>query len=311
MSTAARPEAPTAPAVFCRGLTKYYGPTRGIEDLDLEIPRGEVFGFLGPNGAGKTTTLRLLLDLIRPTRGEARILGRDCRADSPGCRRDVGYQPGEFSLYENLTGAQMMTYLSRLRGDVDPRAVRDDAERLGAVLDRPIGALSHGNKQKLALLQAFAPRPELLILDEPTNGLDPLVRQVFHEMVREVRDAGRTVFLSSHDLSEVEKTCDRIATVRDGRLVAVEVMAELKARALRLVRLDCALAPDARAFAGLDGVDGVEVDGGRLHCRVQGPLGPLLAAAAPYEVIDVFSRKPDLEEFFLAQYGREVRDRAE
>jgi len=299
------------PAILCRGLTKYYGPTRGIEDLDLEVKRGEVFGFLGPNGAGKTTTIRLLLDLIRPTRGEASILGRDCRAESPDVRRAVGYQPGEFNLYETLTGAQLTSYLASLRGDVDTVTMRAHADRLGAILDRPIGNLSHGNKQKLALLQAFAPQPDLLILDEPTNGLDPLVRQVFHEMVRDVRNDGRTVFLSSHDLSEVEKTCDRIATVKDGQLVAIEDVAELQARSLRLVRLDCAREPSVDVFTTLDGVDRIEVEGHSLHCRVRGPLGPVLAAAAPFEVIDVISRKPSLEEFFLTLYGREVSDHVE
>ncbi len=298
-------------AILCRGLTKFYGRTRGIEALDLEVRRGEVFGYLGPNGAGKTTTIRLLLDLIRPTSGEASILGRDCRAESPGARQAVGYQPGEFNLYENLTGAQLMTYIASLRSDVDTATLRAYANRLGVILDRPIGTLSHGNKQKLALLQAFAPRPELLILDEPTNGLDPLVRQVFHEMVREVRDEGRTVFLSSHDLSEVEKTCDRIATVKDGRLVAIEDVAELRARSLRLVRLDCAHEPSAEPFAPLEGVDRIEIAGRSLHCRVRGPLGPVLNAAAPFEVIDVISRKPSLEEFFLSLYGREVADHVE
>ncbi|MBC8425397.1 ABC transporter ATP-binding protein [bacterium] len=298
-------------AILCRGLTKFYGATRGIEDLDLEVERGEIFGFLGPNGAGKTTTIRLLLDLIRPTRGAASILGRDCRTESPNARRRVGYQPGEFNLYESLTGAQLMTYLASLRGDVDTATMQAHADRLGAILDRPIGTLSHGNKQKLALLQAFAPQPELLILDEPTSGLDPLVRQVFHEMVSEVRNDGRTVFLSSHDLSEVEKTCDRIATVKAGRLVAIENVAELRARSLRLVRLDCARVPSVDAFAALDGVDRIEVDGHSLHCRVRGPLGPVLNAAASCEVIDVISRKPSLEEFFLTLYGREVNEHAE
>jgi ABC-2 type transport system ATP-binding protein len=298
-------------AIVCRDLTKFYGPTRGIEGLDLVVERGEVFGFLGPNGAGKTTTIRLLLDLIRPTRGGASILGRDCRRESLATRRAVGYLPGEYNLYESLTGTQLLAYLASLRGGGDAAATRTLAERLDVVLDRPIGALSHGNKQKLALLQAFAPWPELLILDEPTSGLDPLVRQVFHELVRETCAVGRTVFLSSHDLSEVEKTCDRIASVREGFLIDVEDMAELRERSLRLVRLDCANVPAAAAFAGLPGVDEVAVDGRRLSCRVRGPLGPLLAAAAPFEVVDVVSRKPTLEEFFLSLYGREVDRRAE
>ncbi len=290
------------PAITCTDLTKFYGPVRGIEGLNLDVKRGEVFGFLGPNGAGKTTTIRLLLDLIRSTRGHASILGHHCRQESLEARRSVGYLPGEFNLYEDLTGRRLLKYLFALRGDVHPALVENLAVRLNAPLDRRLSTLSHGNKQKIALILAFAPDPEVLILDEPTNGLDPLVRHVFQEMLGEARARGRTVFLSSHDMAEVEKACDRIASVRLGRLIAVESVAELQRRAHRLVELVLGQEPQVATFAKLDGVDELHVEGHLLRCRVHGPLGPLLEAASPYEVIDVISRKPGLEEFFLAQY---------
>ena len=292
------------PAIACNNLTKYYGRICGIENLELEVSKGEVFGFLGPNGAGKTTTLRLLLDLIRPTRGTARILGRHCQGDGLAVRRMVGYLPGEFNLYERLTGKQLLNYLGALRGGNDTGFVQTLADRLGAQLDRTIGSLSHGNKQKLALLQALAPRPEVLILDEPTSGLDPLVRQVFHQLIAEARAEGRTVFLSSHDLAEVEKTCDRIGSVREGRLIAIESVASLRSAELRIVRLKCAREPDPEPFMRLPGIDGLEITGRNLECRVRGQLGSLLAAAMPFEVLDILSREPTLEEFFLALYGR-------
>lgn len=291
-----------APAITCTNLTKFYGSVRGIEGLNLEVKRGEVFGFLGPNGAGKTTTIRLLLDLIRPTRGSASILGHHCQQESLVTRRSVGYLPGEFNLYEDLTGRQLLQYLFALRGGVDPILVGNLATRLNAHLDRRLSTLSQGNKQKIALILAFAPDPEVLILDEPTNGLDPLVRHVFQEMLSEAKARGGTVFLSSHNMAEVEKTCDRIASVRAGRLIAVESVAELQNRAHRLVELVLGREPQVATFAKLDGVDELHVEGHCLRCRVHGPLGPLLEAAAPYEVIDVVSRKPGLEEFFLAQY---------
>lgn len=301
----------TESAIASQGLTKFYGQVRGIENLDLRIEQGEVFGLLGPNGAGKTTTIRLLLDLIRPTRGHVTVLGRDCHRESLAVRRLIGYLPGEFNLYENLTGRELLTYLGSFRGGFDFTFVDTLVERLGATYDRQISTLSHGNKQKLALIQAFAPQPEVLILDEPTNGLDPLVRQVFHELVREARSQGRTVVLSSHDLTEVEKTCDRIASVRDGRLIAVESVAALRESAMRIVYLECAKTLSPNLFDSLPSVDQVQINGCQLHCRVRGPLGPLLAAAARFEILDVLSREPHLEEFFLALYGKQGKNHAQ
>jgi ABC-2 type transport system ATP-binding protein len=297
------------PAIETRDLTKFYGRQRGIEALDLSVNPGEVLGFLGPNGAGKTTTIRLLLDLIRPTRGKALVFGCDCRREGIAVRRQVGYLPGEFHFYENLDGRRLLTYLGGLQGGLDHGRMQELAGRLGAELHRPIGNLSRGNKQKLAIVQAFMHEAPLLILDEPTSGLDPLVQQEFFGLVAEARRAGRTVLLSSHNLTEVERVCDRVASVREGRLVAVEDMAAWRGRSLRFVTITCARPPAAAALTAVPGVTDAVVDGCELSCQVQGSLGPLLAAVAPLEITDVLSREPSLEEFFLALYGdRRPRD---
>ncbi len=300
----------TEAAIRIQDLTKFYGPHRGIEGLDLEIQRGEVFGFLGPNGAGKTTTIRLLLDLLRPTRGGASILGLDCRRDSKRVRRRIGYLPSEFTLYENLAGRQLLSFLGALRGGTDWSRVESLAGRLGCDLDRPIRALSHGNKQKLAVIQTFMDRAPILILDEPTTGLDPLVQQEFFGLLDEARRSGGTVFLSSHNLSEVEKVCDRVASVREGRLAAVDEIAALRHRALRIVEIVCERSPARSVFEELAGLSEVSVEGRVLRCRVQGSLGKLVAAATPYGIVDILSREPGLEELFLALYGGREGGRA-
>jgi len=299
----------TSPAIATRDLTRWYGATRGIEGLDLAVEPGEVFGFLGPNGAGKTTTIRLLLDLIRPTRGTATICGHDCRREGLAARRRVGYLPAEYGLYDNQNGRELLAYLGSLRGGMAPAEIEAKAAQLGAELERPLRTLSHGNKQKIALLTAFAPRPEVLILDEPTSGLDPLVRRVFQEMVAEVHAEGRTVFLSSHDLAEVEKMCDRVASVRAGRLIDVSGVAEIRSRALRLVELVCEREPAVDTFAKVPGLSDPRLEGCRLRCRLQGSPAALLAAAAPYGVADILSREPSLEELFLTLYGDEEEAR--
>jgi ABC-2 type transport system ATP-binding protein len=291
------------PAIETIHLTKFYGRQRGIEDLNLTVRQGEVFGFLGPNGAGKTTTIRLLLDLIRPTAGRARIRGLDCRRDGIRVRRQVGYLPGEYRLYENLNGRQLLAYLDGLHGGPEPASLHALAARFGADLDRPIRTLSHGNKQKLALIQAFMHQAPILILDEPTTGLDPLIQQEFFGLLGEARAAGRTVFLSSHNLTEVERVCDRVASVREGRLAAIDEITALRGRALRIVKLTCARPPEQNVFERVRGVSDLRIDGAILECSIQGNLGPLVAAAAPYEIVDILSREPSLEEFFLALYG--------
>jgi ABC-2 type transport system ATP-binding protein len=289
-------------------LTKSYGAHRGIIEVDLEVTQGEVFGFLGPNGAGKTTTIRVLLDLIRPTSGRAFVFDIESTADPVAIHRRIGYVPGEFSLYDRLTGAQTMEYFGNLRGGVDPAYRASLIERFDIDPTRRYKEYSKGNKQKIGLIIALQHRPELLILDEPTSGLDPLIQQSFYTLVREAKDEGRTVFLSSHILSEVERTCDRVGIIRDGRLVKVDRTDALRDLAHHQVELRFADGAPVEAFANLPGVSEVVVDDHTLRMRVSGPITPVVQAAARYELLDFVSREPTLEETFLAQYSNEAAE---
>ncbi len=293
-----------------RGLTKFYGRRRGIEGLDLDIEAGEVFGSLGPNGAGKTTTIRLLLDLIRPTAGSIAVFGLDAHRDSVAIRRRLGYVPGELALYESLSGRELLEFFGHLRGRVPRARASELAERLGCDLAREIRTLSHGNRQKLGLVAALMSDPELIVLDEPTNGLDPLVQAEFHRLVTEAHEAGRTVFLSSHDLREVARVCDRVGIIREGRLLAVERVADLKARELRRLELVFGGPVPAPAFDGLAGVRDVVVDGPVVRCAVVGSVDSLLKAAARFETVEITTSEPSLEEIFLAFYGSGAPDAA-
>jgi len=284
-------------------LTKSYGRRRGVVGVNLEIRRGEVFGYLGPNGAGKTTTVRTLLDFIRPTGGQASIFGLDSHRDGLAIRQRVGYLPGELVLYENMTGAEVLRYLGHLRGGVAESRVADLAARLDSDLSRPVKTLSHGNRQKIGLIAAFMHQPELLVLDEPTLGLDPLVQQAFYRLIAEAKAEGRTVFLSSHILPEVERVCDRVGIIREGKLIAVEDVAALKSRALRRLEIHFARPVPPGAFAGVAGVRDLTVEDSILRCTVMGSLDALVKAAAQFEVLNLVSHEPSLEEIFLAYYG--------
>ncbi|TMC03476.1 MAG: ABC transporter ATP-binding protein [Chloroflexi bacterium] len=286
-------------------LTKSYGAHRGIADVDLTVERGEVFGFLGPNGAGKTTTIRLLLDLIRPTSGRATVFGLDTTRDAVAIHKRVGYLPGEFTLYDRLTGGQTLEYFANLHGGVEREYQRSLIERLDLDPSRRFREYSKGNKQKVGLVAALQHRPELLVLDEPTSGLDPLVQQAFFEILREAVAEGRTVFLSSHVLSEAEKTCDRVAIIRDGELVRVARVDALRDLAVHEVELRFAEPVPAAEFERLAGVSNVVVEDHLLRMHVNGPIGPVVRAAARYELADFVSREPSLEETFLAEYGHE------
>ncbi|MSQ41214.1 MAG: ABC transporter ATP-binding protein [Dehalococcoidia bacterium] len=290
-------------ALEARGLTKHYGKARGIEAMDLQVRSGEVFGFLGPNGAGKTTTIRLALNLIRPTRGAIQVLGLDARRDAVQIHRRVGYLPGELALYDTLTGGELLRYLANLRGGVAWPYVENLAERLGCSFTQRIATLSTGNKHKVGLIQAFMHRPELLILDEPTVGPDPLMQQVFHQLVDEAKADGRTVFLSSHNLAEVERICDRMGIIREGRLVAVERVEALKARALRHLEIHFASPVPSEAFTNLPGVRDVQMQDAVVRCAVTGSVDAVIKAAARFEVVDIVSHEPNLEEVFLAYYS--------
>ena len=291
-------------AIETNKLTKWYGHrSRGIVDVDLVVETGQIFGFLGPNGAGKSTTIRLLLDLIRPTSGTARVLGLDVHRDRLAIDRRVSYVPGELSLYGDMTGRQLLTYLANLQGGIDV-AYRDTLiERLELDPGKKIKSLSRGNKQKVGLVAAFMIRPEILVLDEPTSGLDPFVQLEFEHLCEEARDEDRTVFISSHQLPEVEHLCDRVGIIREGRLLAVELIAALKARALRRLEIDFAEPVTAEAFANLPGIRDLTIEDSILRCSVMGSLDALVKAAARYQVTNVRSIETSLEEIFLAYYG--------
>jgi ABC-2 type transport system ATP-binding protein len=292
------------PIIRTERLTKTYGVHRGIADVDLEVGAGEVFGFLGPNGAGKTTTMRILLDLIRPTGGRAEVFGIETTVDPVAIHRRVGYLPGEFDLYDRLTGAETIEYFGNLRGGIDRAYVAELVERLDLDPTRRFREYSKGNKQKVGLVVALQHRPELLILDEPTAGLDPLIQHTFFELLREAKAEGRTVFLSSHIIDEVDRTCDRVAIIREGRLVQVDRIDAVRALAFHHVELEFPNPVPAGDFAALPGVSHVTAEGNRVLMRVSGPLGPVLRAAARFDLLDVVSREPNLEDVFLAQYGR-------
>ena len=285
-------------------LSKSYGSARGIADLTLRVERGEVFGFLGPNGAGKTTTIRTLLDLLHPTGGSATLFGLDSRRDSAAIHARLGNLPGEFAYDDRMTGRELVELFAALRGVEDLGRAHALAERFEANLDRPLRALSRGNRQKVGLVQALFHDPELLILDEPTTGLDPLMQEEFLAVIGEHRDRGGTVFLSSHDLDEVERVCDRVGIIRDGALIAVEEVAEMRGRAYRevSVRFGDAVAPAELHVAG---VREVTADGATLRFRVQGRLDDVVKALARHEVLDLEVTRPPLEQLFLTYYGHQ------
>lgn len=289
-------------------LTKFYGSARGIIDVNLSVIEGEVFGFLGPNGAGKSTTIRILLDLIRPTKGRASIFGLDSHQDMLAIHRRVGLLPGDLALYPKLTGGQNLRYLANLRGGVDWRFVEELAERLDADLSRQVKSYSSGNRQKIGLIQALMHKPDLLILDEPTSGLDPLIQQEFYKLVKEAQASGQTVFLSSHVLPEVERVCDRVGIIREGRLVTVEKMSEMKDKALRRIEIVFQNAVSAEPFRNLPGVRDVEAHNNHLTCTIVGLMDPLVKEAGRHTVVTMISHEPNLEEIFLTYYGKEAAD---
>ena len=290
------------PAIVTQGLTKRFGAVTALSALDLEVAPGEVMGFLGPNGAGKTTTIRLLVDLLRPTAGSVHVLGRDPRQEAVAVRRRIGYLPAELAVDPRLTAGQLLDWFAHLRGGVERRRRDDLVERLGLDESRPLGVLSTGNRKKAGIVQAFMHRPELVILDEPTSGLDPLVQRAFATLVRDAAADGAAVFLSSHVLAEVEDAADRVAIVRAGRLVALDTVAALTQRAVRHVLLRFAEPVPAGAFAGLDGVREVFIDGAVVDATVTGSPDALIKAAAGYRLVDLSPRETDLEEAFLAYY---------
>ncbi len=289
-------------AIETKALTKDYGNGRGIFDLDLSIAEGEVFGFLGPNGAGKTTTIRLLMGLIHATRGSARIFGLDCDRDSVAVKRRVGYCPGELPQFGGWRGSEIVAYVAGLRGDVKDAAITALATRLDLDLGRKYREYSHGNKQKLALVLAFMHQPGLVILDEPTTGLDPLVQQEFYGIVRDARTSGATIFISSHVLSEVEHVCDRVGIVREGHLATVSALEDLVGMRAFRVEIDFADDVPVDRLKRVEGLDQLVVSDHRATGLLRGTFEPLMAAVAGTRVVGFTSREPSLEEIFLTYY---------
>ena len=291
-------------AIEAVGLTKYYGDVPGIVALDLEVTTGEVFGFLGPNGSGKSTTIRTFLDLLHPTSGSVTILGFDSHEESVEIRNRTGYLPGDLSMYDDMTARQMLRYFSSLRKADTEQRVEELAERLQLDLDRKIGSYSSGNRKKVGVLQAFMHDPELRILDEPSTGLDPLMQQEFYRIIDETRQAGRTVFLSSHILPEVERIADRVGIVRNSKLVTVQTVADLKAKARRHFQIVFAEKVPPSEFSDLPGVQSALTshDGYGVDIYIEGPVDGLLAKAAEHQMENVISHEGDLEDAFLAFY---------
>ena len=297
-----------AAAIQTSKLSKDYRLGRGLFDLDLTVSPQEVFGFLGPNGAGKSTTIRCLMGMIRPTFGSAHIFGLDCLRDSVAVKRKVGYMPGDMPQFGSLRGKEVVAYLAGLRGNIDTTLVGKIAERFDLDLGRRFREYSSGNKKKLGIVLAFMHKPELLILDEPTGGLDPLNQQEFYRLVNETRDAGATIFLSSHILSEVEHVCDRVGIIREGRLVKVADLDEI--HSIRLHRLEIEFAPDTEvpeaAIRSAVGVEDVAVKDHTVTCTVTGTFDPLLKVLNGAAVTNLVSHEPSLEEVFLTYYRTEA-----
>ena len=294
--------------IATEALTKTYGGARGIDDVTLTVAEGEIFGFLGPNGAGKTTTIRTLMGLLRPTSGRATIEGLDCWAQATEIKRFIGYLPSEFSFDPGLTGAQILTYLGNLRGGVDRAHLRQLVERLELDLGKRFREYSRGNKQKVGLVQAFMHRPRLLVLDEPTGGLDPLNQQTFYDLAHEAHADGATVFLSSHILPEVEHICQRVGIIREGRLVTIDQVATLKDLKQRVVEVTFPAPASPDWFAGVPGVrEATPADGGHLlRLTVQGDLRDILHVAASHDATNLVAHEPSLEEIFLRFYEGEA-----
>lgn len=292
-------------AIDIQGLTKQYPKMErpALEHLTLQVKQGEIFGYLGPNGAGKTTTIRMMLDLIRPTQGHLTLLGMDAQRDSVALHKRIGFLPGELALWQNLTGKEVIEYLSRLRGDVDMRYVGQLAEQLTLDLSKSVRSYSTGNRRKIGLVIALMSKPDLLILDEPTSGLDPLVQQTFNQMMLDVQAQGRTVFLSSHILSEVQAICERVGILRDGQLKAVEKVSDLTRVKVHHVHITLREAVDPQRLTALPGVSEISTEAKMLKFTLSGDLDPVLKALRDEYIIDIKSEEPSLEEIFLSFYG--------
>lgn len=286
--------------IEARGLTKDFGDLRALDALDLSVERGEVFGYLGPNGAGKTTTIRLLFDFIRPTAGTVSVLGGS--GADPEVRRRIGYLPADLPVPRRYTAHDVLDFYGRLRGGLDHRWVDQLLQRFELDPGRPVGELSTGNRRKVGIVQAVAHRPALVVLDEPSSGLDPLLQREFGLLIRELVDGGTTVLMSSHVLPEVEEMADRVGIIRNGRLVRIATVDELRQQARQRIELRTAGSADASSFAGLPGVVEATADGNVIKLVVEGSVDAVIKAAARFEVERIVSHEAPLEEIFLSYY---------
>ena len=296
------------PPLELHNLTKNYGNYRGIDAISIELKAGEVFGFLGPNGAGKSTTIRTILDFIHPSSGRATMFGLDSHKDAVQIKNRVGYLAGDIELYDNMTGRQILKFLTRLGKKTDWEYVEVLQKRLDASLDRKMHTLSKGNKQKIGLIQAFMHKPDLLILDEPTSGLDPLMKQVFYDMVLEMKGAGKTIFVSSHDLTEVQKICDRAAFIREGTLIDIENIKE-KTGTLQFKRFTATFPkrPLAKDYASIKGVAEVAADDLLLHVTIHGDVAPFITELAKHTPTNLEEQDTTLEDIFMHYYNKETQ----
>jgi ABC-2 type transport system ATP-binding protein len=298
------------PAVTLTSLTKNYGGSRGVEDVNLRVEQGQVFGFLGPNGAGKTTTIRLLLDFIRPSSGTAQIFGMDSHHDAVAIHKRVGYLSGEMAMDNRLSGRQYLEYTANLRGGVPWSTVQKLIDRLQCETDKKIGYLSRGNKQKVGLVATLMHEPDLLILDEPTSGLDPLIQAEFQTLLREHRAKGKTTFISSHVLGEVQEICDHVGFIREGQLVDVQPLQTLMRRSFKKVRV-VLVRPKAKLFDNVKGVTDVQVDGREVTCKVIDNFNALLQALSKVSVKDIAIEEASLEDLFLHYYQSQASQNQE
>ncbi len=289
--------------VQTENLTKRYGSSRGIEDINLSVNEGEVFGFLGPNGSGKTTTIRILLDFIRASSGQAQLFGMDTHTDSTQIKSRIGYLPGEYGMYEKMTAVAYLQFLGSLRHDKEPPLRDRLIERFGLDTSRRIKSFSHGTKQKLALVQTFMHDPELLILDEPTNGLDPLIQQKFYELLLEMKNRSKTIFFSSHVLSEVERVCDRVAILREGRLIALHEISDLKKYRLKRIEVTFERELDESIFR-LEGVRKIEKNAHTIHLWVDANINHILRTLSEYPMDNISCQDARLEDIFLEYYSQ-------
>jgi len=293
----------TLPVIRIENLSKYYGKHRGIEDVSFEVDRGEIFGYLGPNGSGKTTTIRIMLGFLHSYRGDVNIFDRNIKKDLLPILSRTGYLPGELSLYGNLKVSEFLKYFLNLNKKTGKNLMKDLLDRFRCEPDKKISSLSTGNKQKVGIIQAVMNDPDLVILDEPTRGLDPLMRQEFYALLRELKNRGRTILLSSHVLTEVEKVCDSVAIIREGKIVAIENIHSLRTKNYKILEITCRGLMDRKRIKLLKNITGLEFMGNKMKCHLHGDIDPLLKALGKNYIIEIESSSPGLEDVFIKFYG--------